>query len=91
MSKPAAQNRAMPIQNMPTRTLPVRKAPLATETCPPAPKSAALAHKQIVTIRLDADMLDWFKGAGPGYQTRINQILRQHMADQSVDSSRQPN
>lgn len=36
-------------------------------------------QKQIVTIRLDVDMLDWFKSAGPGYQTRINQLLRDHM------------
>lgn len=35
--------------------------------------------KQIVTIRLDVDMLNWFKSAGPGYQTRMNQILRDHM------------
>ena len=38
--------------------------------------------KQIVTIRLDVDMLNWFKSAGPGYQTRINQILRDHMDTQ---------
>lgn len=38
--------------------------------------------KQIVTIRLDVDMLEWFKGAGPGYQTRINQVLREHMDNQ---------
>lgn len=35
--------------------------------------------KQIVTIRLDVDMLEWFKAAGPGYQTRINQVLREYM------------
>ena len=35
--------------------------------------------KQIVTIRLDVDMLEWFKSAGPGYQTRINQVLREYM------------
>jgi len=38
--------------------------------------------KQIVTIRLDVDMLDWFKSAGPGYQTRINQVLREYMDSQ---------
>ncbi|MES2129361.1 MAG: BrnA antitoxin family protein [Pseudomonadota bacterium] len=38
------------------------------------------AVKQIVTIRLDVDMLSWFKAEGPGYQTRINQVLRDHMA-----------
>jgi uncharacterized protein (DUF4415 family) len=39
----------------------------------------ATGVKQIVTIRLDVDMLEWFKSAGPGYQTRINQVLRTHM------------
>jgi uncharacterized protein (DUF4415 family) len=29
-----------------------------------------------VSIRLDADVLRWFKAAGPGYQTRINEVLR---------------
>ena len=32
--------------------------------------------KQAVTIRLDADVVEWFKGQGAGYQTRINQLLR---------------
>ncbi|KAF1033716.1 MAG: hypothetical protein GAK37_00070 [Pseudomonas sp.] len=35
--------------------------------------------KQAVTIRLDADVLEWFKDQGSGYQTRINQLLRQYM------------
>ena len=48
-----------------------------------APRAASsLPLKQIVTIRLDVDMLNWFKAAGPGYQTRINQILRDHMEAQ---------
>jgi len=42
-------------------------------------KAPPVGAKQIVTIRLDVDMLDWFKAAGPGYQTRINQVLREHM------------
>ena len=33
-------------------------------------------RKQGVHIRLDADVLDWFKARGPGYQTRINAVLR---------------
>ena len=35
--------------------------------------------KQAVTIRLDADVLAWFKDQGRGYQTRINQLLRMYM------------
>lgn len=42
-------------------------------------KQTANGVKQIVTIRLDVDMLEWFKSAGPGYQTRINQVLRDYM------------
>lgn len=38
--------------------------------------------KQTVTIRLDADVLAWFKEQGAGYQTRINQLLRQYMQAQ---------
>ena len=49
-------------------------------TAVPASNSPAAAPvKQIVTIRLDVDTLSWFKSAGPGYQTRINQILRDYM------------
>lgn len=32
--------------------------------------------KKQLTIRLDADVLDWLKSKGRGYQTRINRILR---------------
>jgi uncharacterized protein (DUF4415 family) len=36
-----------------------------------------LAHrKQQVTLRIDGDILDAFKADGPGYQTRINAVLR---------------
>ena len=35
--------------------------------------------KRRVTVRLDADMLDWFRGMGPGYQTRMNRVLRLFM------------
>jgi uncharacterized protein (DUF4415 family) len=29
-----------------------------------------------VTLRLDRDVLDWFRRQGRGYQTRINAVLR---------------
>ena len=37
--------------------------------------------KEIVTMRLDADLLRWFR-QHPGYQTRINAILRTYMQAQ---------
>lgn len=33
-------------------------------------------RKLPVTLRLDAEVLDWFQREGRGYQTRINQALR---------------
>ncbi|HZZ01996.1 BrnA antitoxin family protein [Paraburkholderia sp.] len=38
--------------------------------------------KQAVTMRLDADVLSWFKEQGQGYQTRINKLLRAYMLAQ---------
>jgi uncharacterized protein (DUF4415 family) len=32
--------------------------------------------KTSVSLRVDADVLEWFKAQGPGYQTRINAVLR---------------
>jgi uncharacterized protein (DUF4415 family) len=33
-------------------------------------------HKTRVTLRLDADMVRWFRKLGPGYGPRINRVLR---------------
>lgn len=35
--------------------------------------------KQLVSLRLDADVLAWFKSQGSGYQTYMNQVLRREM------------
>jgi uncharacterized protein (DUF4415 family) len=37
--------------------------------------------KQPVTLRLDADVVAWFKKQGRGYQTRINRALRKLMME----------
>ncbi len=35
--------------------------------------------KQQITARIDADVLDWLKSHGKGYQGRLNAILRREM------------
>ena len=35
--------------------------------------------KQPISLRVDADVLDWFKGKGPRYQSRMNAVLRAYM------------
>lgn len=32
--------------------------------------------KTSISLRVDQDVLDWFKSQGAGYQTRINAVLR---------------
>jgi uncharacterized protein (DUF4415 family) len=40
--------------------------------------------KDRLTIRVDHDVVEWLKKNGPGYQTRINAILRSYMEAQST-------
>jgi uncharacterized protein (DUF4415 family) len=35
--------------------------------------------KRPVTVRIDADVLEWFKARGPKYQSRMNAVLRSYM------------
>lgn len=34
------------------------------------------AGKQQIALRVDADVLDWYKAQGRGWQTRMNQVLK---------------
>lgn len=35
--------------------------------------------KSLLSLRIDADVLDWFRGQGRGYQSRMNALLRSFM------------
>jgi len=35
--------------------------------------------KQLVSLRVDADVLAWFRGQGKKYQTYMNEVLRREM------------
>jgi uncharacterized protein (DUF4415 family) len=46
--------------------------------------------KQQITLRLDADLIAWFKEhgeapQGSGYQTRINRVLREYVAQYTTN------
>jgi uncharacterized protein (DUF4415 family) len=44
----------------------------------PLPKAPSLPGvKELVSLRIDRDVLDYFQEAGPGWQDRINAALRQ--------------
>lgn len=43
--------------------------------------------QQQITLRLDADLIEWFKGnhsEDEGYQTRINRALREYVSEQTA-------
>ena len=35
-----------------------------------------VSPKELISLRVDQDVIEWFKAQGPGYQTRINSVLR---------------
>ena len=67
-----------------------RKSARKTKAARPAKKTAkrggasrrsggSKPAKQSVTIRLDTDVVAWFKKKADKYQTEINSVLRKHM------------
>ena len=39
--------------------------------------------KQLTSLRIDPDVLGWFKAQGKGYQTRMNAVLRAYVKAQT--------
>jgi uncharacterized protein (DUF4415 family) len=46
---------------------------VARKALVPAPKKALLS------LRIDTDVIDWFRAQGAGYQSRMNALLRAYM------------
>jgi uncharacterized protein (DUF4415 family) len=67
-----------------TRKAPKRKTGSPPRSGAPRAKSADWGNvkvawpqpKQAISLRIDQDILDWFRDRGPGYQTRMNAVLR---------------
>ncbi|CUT11782.1 hypothetical protein BF49_2862 [Bradyrhizobium sp.] len=45
-------------------------------------------RKKAISIRVDEDVLDFFKREGDGYQRRINAVLRSYMQQRSKPKKR---
>jgi uncharacterized protein (DUF4415 family) len=46
------------------------------------------ATKQPISLRVDADVLQWFRTQGPRYQSRINAVLRSYMTQRQSSRRR---
>jgi uncharacterized protein (DUF4415 family) len=76
------QRKAQKAANRKQAAAPARKAkaPAATSTSWVAGVSFTEKEPKLaVSLRLDADVLRFFRGLGAGYQTRINEVLRVFM------------
>ena len=38
-----------------------------------------MPRKTLLSLRIDSDVLAWFRAQGPGYQSRMNALLRAYM------------
>jgi uncharacterized protein (DUF4415 family) len=79
VKKKAAPRKAVKAKTAAKRPVAKKKAVKAA-----APKAKGIAGlfkpvKQSVTIRLDSDVVSWFKKQADKYQTEINSVLRKHM------------
>lgn len=47
-----------------------------------------VVKKKQITLRIDDDVIMWFKSQGEGYQTHINQLLREYVKVQKTQASK---
>jgi len=38
--------------------------------------------KKLISLRIDEDIVEWFRASGPGYQTWMNAVLRAYVMEQ---------
>lgn len=50
-------------------------APALSVKSKPGPKPSG-SSKTLLSLRVDPDVIEWFKAAGPGWQSRMNAALR---------------
>lgn len=67
------------IASMPDEAIDYSDAPELTDAFWQAVSKPIPEQKAQITLRLDADVLDFFKDTGKRYQTRINAVLRAYV------------
>jgi uncharacterized protein (DUF4415 family) len=77
-----SRKRLEKIQNIPDADIDTSDIPELDDRFWETAKMIAPISKKAVSIRLDSDILDWFKGQGKGYQSVINNVLRSYVNHQ---------
>jgi len=77
-----SQNRLEEILNIPDDAIDTSDIPELDDRFWENAKIVTPITKKAVSIRLDSDVLDWFKDQGKGYQSIINNVLRTYVHHQ---------
>ena len=77
---------ALPDATIDTSDIPLLNADFWRSACP---NPYYRPIKRQLTLRLDADIIAWLRAAGPGYQTRLNTLLRQAMRQDAATGTDQ--
>ncbi len=81
-----SRKRLEEIQNIPDSTIDTSDIPELDERFWANAKMAKPNTKKAISIRLDSDVLHWFKSQGKGYQSLINNVLRSYVNHQQNKS-----
>ena len=57
-------------------------------TGPVTTKPEVTRNKKQLTFRIDRELLEWFKSQSPGYQTRMNVVLRHYAEQERADAGK---
>jgi uncharacterized protein (DUF4415 family) len=77
-----SRKRLEEIQNIPDEEIDTSDIPELDDRFWENAKMVVPVSKKAVSIRLDSDILDWFKGQGKGYQSTNNNVLRTYVNHQ---------
>ena len=75
------------IQNIPDSAIDTSDIPELDDDFWQTAKMIVPIPKKSISIRLDGDVLDWFKGQGKGYQSMINNVLRTYVNHKQNNTS----
>ncbi|NMF59087.1 BrnA antitoxin family protein [Pseudanabaena yagii] len=81
-----SRKRLEEIQNIPDEEIDTSDIPELDDQFWANAKMVTPITKQAVSIRLDSDILEWFKSQGKGYQSTINNVLRTYVNHQQKTS-----
>lgn len=77
-----SDERLKELQNIPDSAIDTSDIPELDDRFWEQAKIVKPIKKKAISVRIDADVLDWFKSQGKGYQSLINTVLRSYVNHQ---------